>query len=66
MVFIVVPCWVVEMEGSEFISKSNSSFKNAMSLWPSSLLTNVPITDRDLIGPGPINDRVTITDRDFE
>ena len=32
-------------EGSEFISKSNSSLMNAVSLRPSSVATNVPITD---------------------
>ena len=55
----------MEIEGWGFISKSNSSLKNAMSLWPSSIATSVPIiltvpiTNRD----GPITGHVPITDR---
>ena len=55
----------VEIEGSEFISKSNSSEKNSMSLSPFSVATNVyqllvPITSRVLIThrDGPITDNV--------
>ena len=56
---------VVKIEVSEFISKSNSCLKNAMSLWPSSDAINIPITGRVPITDRviPITDHVPIIDR---
>ena len=88
-VSILVPCSVVEMKWSEFLSKSNSSLRNTMSLWPvfsciqylyrywpgliikalhkvNGPITNrLLITNRELIGPGPIRWKLTAPKQHF-
>ena len=67
---IVVPCWVVEIEESEFISESNSSLKNEPSIvfsydqctnnWPGLRIIKALHKVN-----GPITDRVPITARNL-